>query len=128
MIVEHLKSKRPPKVYEVTHYTQSKQLSHQEYLVRDRLIKKLYAECPYKFGDIVRANNDKDFKKEGLYKITGVCSTWYAYKGSAKNDVDVEWSENPKLVTAMCLKTNAVVEATTNYFRLATDEEKTTDC
>ena len=129
MILEYLKTQRKitPTPFKTSGaYDSSDHLSQTEYLNRDRLIKKLYSECPYKFGDLVRANDDKDFKKEGLYKITGVCSGWYVYKGAAKTDKEVEWSENPRIVTAMNVKTGAVVEATVNYFRKATDEEAKT--
>ena len=108
-----------------TTYNQHRQLGQAEYLRRDKLIQKLAKECPYGFGDMVRPNKDAEYAKYGAYRIVAVHNGWYAFKGSAhKNDLDVQWDENPRIVQAMNLFSGHTVEATTNFFRKVNDEEK----
>ena len=121
-------------IFYPTTYQQKDQLGHAEYLRRDRLIQKLAKDCPYAFSDLVRPASDTEFAKYGCYRVVAVHSGWYAYKGSAhKNDKDVEWSENPRIVQAMNLFSGHTVEATTNHFvkankKEAEDAQKASSC
>lgn len=111
-------------VFYPTTYNQKNNLPQGEYLKRDRLIKKLAEACPYGFGDLVRPNDDAEFAKYGCYRVVAVCNSWYSYKGSVyKDDKDVQWSTNPRIVQAMNLFSGHTVEASTNFFRKANQKE-----
>ena len=100
-------------------------LGQHEYLRRDRLIQRLAKEAPYKYGDVVRPVDDEVYKQVGCYTVVAIYSSWYAYKGStSKKDSEVEWTgDNPRIVQALSKKNGTTVEATVNYFKLATKEE-----
>lgn len=100
-------------------------LGQHEYLRRDRLIQRLAKEAPYKYGEVVRPVDDEVYKQVGCYTVVAIMSSWYAYKGStSKKDSEVEWTgDNPRIVQALSKKNGTTVEATVNYFKLATKEE-----
>lgn len=110
-------------------------LGQHEYLRRDRLIRSLADNCGYKYGDVVRPVDDETYEKMGCYTVLAICNGWYSYKGQEKRlDSEIEWvNDNPRIVQAMSKKNGVTVEATTNYFKLATKEEaehadKTSNC
>lgn len=136
MIVETLKTQRKLPAYPIiyqspTYYKEDgdfvgDQLSQTGYLFRTNVINSCLKSAGYNVGDIVRPSSEELFKKEGFYKVQGMCRTWYEYKGSIKKDKDVPWPKenNPKIVMAIQLSTGQIFECTTNYLVALNDKEK----
>lgn len=76
-------------------------------------------------GQLVRPYGDDEYKRDGMYKILGICRDWYEYKGAEKDELKVEWKEFPFIVHAIRLKDNKVYNTTINFFSPMTEKEKT---
>jgi len=125
MIIERLKTQRPPKTYmptignsPTTYPNGIIHLPHAEFTRRSSILTKLARECPYKVGDVVRPRMDEVYEKEGTFKVMFIIGDWLAYKGKEKDETKVEWpiSDVPLIVQAKNINTGTNVVATTNYF------------
>lgn len=85
---------------------------------RDDIIKQLTNNLNFYTGTRVRAVNDEDFAKDGYARIVGVITSYAAWKGTLKDD-ELKWTDNPMLVAARYEDSGFVVNATTNYFKMA---------
>lgn len=133
MIIEYLKTQRPPKVvgYSFTPTKiegdfQGDFLTQTAFLFRQNAIRTAVEQAGYTDGDIVRPASQAKFEEEGFYKIMKIARDWYTYKGSSKNDKQVEWpkTNNPKIVHAVQLSTGQVFECTVNYFVPLNEKER----
>ena len=122
MISLTLPTKRPPSLLP-QHPTQTgktnyKYLPIDIYNKRQKIIADLYAACPYTVGEVVRPCDDDLFKKEGAFRITGICKDWKDYKGSEPDETKVEWKNDDfvYMVHAIQIKNNKVWSTTTGYF------------
>ncbi len=130
MIVEHLPrvATGPSKMVSLTPTTVFKAQdigTFTNVLSQAQIIHKLYSDCPYNIGDVVRPEDDALFMKEGAYRITGIASTISEWKGTEYNK---PWpkNNNPMIVDAWNVLTGAPIHATTNYFRKFLPHEEST--
>lgn len=79
---------------------------------RDKIIKELVKEFPYKVGDYIIPQKEEDQKKWGKCTVLAICSE---YIHLSKDD---KWpkNDNPLIVTVSA-ETGEIFFATTNYFK-----------
>lgn len=93
-------------------------LTDNEIRKRDDVIRLLTKDLNFYTGARVRANDNQDFARDGYARVVGVATSYKAWLGTQKEE-DVTWTDNPMLVAARYEDNGKMVNATTNYFRMA---------
>jgi len=125
MIVQSFNSKRAPKYtyipatntkpwYTAQEYAaaRARNISPEEYVRRDKVVKELATACPFQTGDTAYPHDKKGYEEYGVCVVIGICRSYKDF------NVDEEWpkNDNPYILSFAPMNDRKnIVMCTSNY-------------